>query len=184
MKHFTRIVLILLALFYFNHAGELAKNSKAPNLYLKDLQGKSHFLNDYCGTKKSAYKKIEKNVVLLSFFATWCKPCQAEYETLRQLVQEFADKRFKIFLIDMEESEEGVQKYVEDHHIRLPVLLDRYGVARKRYNVSSLPRLFLIDPDQHIIYDHTGFDPDFPLQQILSQKIDSLLQIYFPEKKK
>ena len=184
MKYYTRSILILLALFYFNQAGETAKNRQAPNFYLKDLHGRSHFLNDYCGIKKSAFKKNEKNVVLLSFFATWCKPCQAEYAILHQIRQEFADKRFKIFLIDLEESAEIVQKYVQDHQIQLPVLLDRYGVARKRYNVSSLPRLFLINPDQHIIYDHSGFDPDFPLVQILSQKIDSLLQAYFPDKEK
>ena len=151
----------------------------APNFYLKDLQGNPHFLNDYCGEKKTAYKKNEKNVVLISFFATWCLPCREEYPIFYKLQSLYKNKRVKIFLIDVEEKEGIVRKYVEDFHITLPVLLDSYGITKEKYKVTNIPHMFLIDPEQYIIYEKNGFDVNFPLLEILTHKIDSLLIKHF-----
>ena len=153
--------------------------TKAPNFYLKDLQDNSHFLNDYCGEKILAYQKNEKHVVLLSFFATWCVPCREEYLIFKQLSEKFADCRFKVILIDIEEKTGKVKKYVKEKNIQLPVLIDSYGVAKKKFGVSNIPYLFLIDPDQQIIYERVGFDAEFPLFETLSTKIDSLLKLHF-----
>ncbi|GAB4375699.1 MAG: TlpA disulfide reductase family protein [Calditrichia bacterium] len=153
----------------------------APNFYLKDLEGKSHFLNDYCGNKKSAFRKNEKNVVLLSFFASWCLPCREEYPLLEQLVQKYKDKKIKVFLINLKEEEPLVKQYVQDQQITLPVLLDRYGVASERFGVTTLPHLFLIDHEQKIVYQRSGFDKGEPMLPSLIQKTDSLLQL-IPDK--
>ncbi len=158
----------------------VSPRTPAPNFYLKDLQGNSHFLNDYCGEKKTSYKKNEKNVVLISFFATWCLPCREEYPILHQLQSIYKNKRVKIFLIDVEEKEDVVRKYSENFHLTLPILLDPYGITKEKYKVTTIPHLFLIDPQQFIIYEKNGFDPQFPLLNTLQTKIDSLLQVHFP----
>ena len=159
-------------------------NSKtpAPNFYLKDIQGNSHFLNDYCGEKKATYKKNEKNVILISFFATWCISCREEYTIFNQLQTRYKNNKVKIFLIDVEEKSEIVRNYVDQQQISLPVLLDQYGITKEKYKVTNIPHLFLIDPEQYIIYEKTGFDPKFPLLDVLGSKIDSLLNIHFPSR--
>ena len=180
MKYLVQIVLIVL--FYTSLSGEPGKNRIAPNFFLKDLQGKSHFLNDYCGTKKSVFKKNEKNVVLLSFFATWCLPCKEEFPVLEKLAAHYAGKKVKIFLINIEKDRALVRKYVREQKITVPVLLDHYGIAKKNFQVQTIPHLFLIDPAQRITWEKNGFDPTLPLYDTLSAKIDSLLKAYFDNK--
>ena len=179
MNRIVLFVLILLVILASAQNTELVAKKTAPNFYLKDLQGKSHFLNDYCGTKKSAYKKNEKNIVLLSFFATWCEPCRTEYKILEELAEEYQGKPVKFFLINVKEKKELVESYAEKNGIQLPILLDVYGVASKRYRITNLPRLFLITPEQTIAYDHTGFNAQEPLKEKLTALIDALLKQYW-----
>ena len=91
-------LIIFLIYTNFTLSKEILK-TPAPNFYLKDLQGNSHFLNDYCGEKNTSYKKNEKNVILISFFATWCLPCREEYPIFNQLQSRYRDKKVKIFLV-------------------------------------------------------------------------------------
>lgn len=179
-KIFKNFLLLIILLPVNLSLSKVGPKILAPNFYLKDLQGTSHFLNDYCGEKKTAYKKNEKNVVLISFFATWCLPCREEYPIFHQLQSLYKNKRVKIFLIDVEEKEGIVRKYSEDFHITLPILLDQYGLTKEKYKVTTIPHLFLIDPQQYIIYEKNGFDPQFPLLNTLQTKIDSLLKLHFP----
>ncbi len=160
------------------------KPQLAYNFYLEDLNGHDHFLNDYCGTKRSKFRKNQKCIVLFSFWATWCIPCREEFKILEKLSKTYSQESFKIFLINIEEPYETVKHFAEENNIKIPILLDRYGVVRKNYNVTSIPSLFLINPDQYIVYQHSGYNPDEPLFDIILQKIDSLFIEYFGAVKK
>ena len=43
------------------------------------------------------------NVVLVNFWATWCKPCVAEFPELLKLYEEYQDKGFEIIFISVDE---------------------------------------------------------------------------------
>lgn len=151
----------------------------APNFYLLDLKDNGHFLNDYCGVKKTKFKKSKKEVVILSFWATWCIPCRNELQILKKLSNSYSQDSLMIFLTNIEEPPEKVSHFAKEKKIKILILLDRYGVVKKNYGVTSIPCLFLINPDQKIVYRHVGYNPDEPLFEILSQKIDSLFLEYY-----
>ena len=59
---------------------------------LSDLEGKSFDLNLY-----------EGNVIILNIWATWCKPCIAEFESLEKVREKFKDKNIKIVAVSNED---------------------------------------------------------------------------------
>ena len=78
---------------------------EAPVFSLPDAENNYVFLRDLCGKKlRKPWIKKEKQVVVLSFFATWCAPCQKEIPYLMQIQEQYKSQKVKVFLIDVGES--------------------------------------------------------------------------------
>ena len=69
---------------------------------LVDLEGNEIKLDDEKG-----------NVVILNLWATWCKPCIAEFESLEKSKEKFIGKKVKIFAI----SNEKIDKIKDENSI-------------------------------------------------------------------
>jgi len=112
-------------------------------------------------------------VVIVSFFATWCKPCLKEIEELKTVLANFEDNNLKLFLIDLKEEKSVVDKFVRQYNLPGTILLDKYGVAAKRYGVTTLPRLFVINKNGDLIWKTKGY------QTNLAEKISTVLNKLF-----
>lgn len=131
---------------------------QAPGVYLQTLEEEDFFLSNHCGEKlRRPWENQDKHVVVLSFWATWCKPCLSEIGFLTELEEECGKDGLRIFLVDVGESLKKVRKFVKSHDIQLPVLLDRYGVIWKRYGGASVPRMVVICRDGTISYIGRGW---------------------------
>lgn len=68
------------------------------------------------------------NVLLVSFGATWCRPCRDELRVLEELKKEYRDKPVKFLWVDIEKREEMpdklLQKFARELHLTFPVLRD------------------------------------------------------------
>jgi len=150
---------------------------KAPTFYLKDIKNNDVFLRDYCGQKlRKPWKNKEKYVVVLSFWATWCAPCQKEIPILQEIMDGYSGKNIKSFLIAVGEKKEKVAPFAQKKKFRLPVLLDMYSmVSTKKYMVSALPRLFVIDQNGIIRHIEEGFENEQHLRKELKTVLDKLL---------
>jgi len=112
------------------------------NWQLEGLDGKTF---DYSSTKNK--------VVLINFWATWCAPCIAEMPSLEKLHNDYKDKI--IFLFVSNEDKEKVFKFIDKNKYSFNVYkpLTQYP---ETFNVSSIPRTFLIDKNGNIVIDKTG----------------------------
>lgn len=149
----------------------------APTFYLKDLENNDVFLRNYCGEKlRKPWKNKEKYVVVLSFWATWCGPCQKEIPVLQEVYNSYEGQNLKVYLVDVGEKKELVAPFVKEKKYELPVLLDIYSmVSAKKYMVSSLPRLFVIDQNGVIQHITKGFKGEEHLRKELKSVLDRLL---------
>ena len=138
---------------------DLKAGDEAPAFYLKNLQGGDMFLRNFCGEKlRQPWKNKTKYAVILSFFASWCEPCKREVPILEEVAEKYKDKNLKIFLVNVGEKKDVVKPFVEKQGYSLPVLLDVYKVvSEKKYNIKSLPRLIIIDPNGVIRLVKRGF---------------------------
>ena len=129
------------------------------------------YLRDYCGEELRKPWLKEKFIVVLSFFATWCKPCIAEIPHLEKIKEEFKDKPIKFFLINVGEDKVKIKKFLENHKTNLTILFDRFQKTAEKYDALKLPRLFVIDKNGIIRKSQKGFTD----AQIFENELRSLI---------
>ena len=106
----------------------------AEDFQLVDLTGKTHSLNDYRG-----------KVVLLNFWATWCKPCTTEMPAMQATYDNLADKGFVVLAINELEDDAKVREHIKQYGHTFPVLMDRDNKVANQFGVYGLPVSFFID---------------------------------------
>ncbi|HIN26809.1 MAG TPA: TlpA family protein disulfide reductase [Candidatus Marinimicrobia bacterium] len=160
----------------------------APSWALMSAPGKFEFLKTWTEEKGKKLRKPvtqpDRYVVLLSFFATWCKPCMKELPHLENLYQKYKDEKIKFFLIDITEATRTVKgledspkagPFLLNKGITMPILYDSRGIAKERYGAKTLPRLYVVDKYRTIQLAKTGFDADEDFEGELAAVIDRLL---------
>ena len=160
----------------------------APSWALMSAPGKFEFLKTWTEEKGKKLRKPvtqpDRYVVLLSFFATWCKPCMKELPHLENLYQKYKDEKIKFFLIDITEATRTVKgledspkagPFLLNKGITMPILYDSRGIAKERYGAKTLPRLYVVDKYRTIQLAKTGFDADEDFEGELAVVIDRLL---------
>ena len=83
-------------------------------------------------------------VVVLEFFATWCRPCWAAVPHMNELVARFAGDRV-IFISMSDENRDKVAGYIDQMGIKARVVLDRNMETARDYDVETIPYMYLID---------------------------------------
>jgi thiol-disulfide isomerase/thioredoxin len=154
----------------------LKENCEAPSFCLPSLEHDYVYLRDYCGeTLRKPWLK-EKYVVILSFFASWCKPCIAEIPHLEKINAEFKDKPLKIFLINVGEEKDKIKEFLSTNPVNLDILVDRFQKTAEKYDALTLPRLFVIDKNGIIRRSQKGFSDAEIFENEMRCLIASLLQ--------
>jgi len=109
--------------------------SPAPEIALKDLQGRDIKLSDLRG-----------KVVLVNFWATWCKPCKEEMPAMQASYDKLRDKGFVVLAVNELEDTARVAEHIRTHGHTFEVVMDHNNQVANMYGVVGLPASFLIDP--------------------------------------
>ena len=147
----TTLITAFIALFISTaNAAELKKfegEAVAPALILTSLDGKEISLQDQKG-----------KVVLLQFWATYCTPCRKEMPSMNKLIKKLEASKtpFKILAVNMGETKDEVQKFVDEVKPEFTILMDEKGENVQAWNVFAAPSNFLIDPKGKIRYTLYG----------------------------
>ena len=89
--------------------------------------------------------------LILSFFATWCGPCKAEFPSMVELWNATHKEGLDLFAISAEDDHGLVQRYASNLGLPFPVLHDLRGQLSANYRVSSLPTSFIVSPQGNIV---------------------------------
>ncbi len=116
--------------------------SPAPEIALMDLQGQEVRLSDLHG-----------KVVLLNFWATWCKPCKEEMPAMQAAYDKLRSEGFVVLAVNELEDAEKVAEHIRTHGHTFLVVMDHDNRVANRYGVVGLPASFLIDR-QGIVREH------------------------------
>ena len=126
-------------------------SSGLPDFELITVDGDSARLSDHLG----------RDVVLLSFWTTWCEPCKSELPHLDRLYRAHKDEGFVVFAISMDDPSTAMQvaPYVHEAGFAFPVLLDPNSRATNLYNThKSAPYTVIIARNGTIASESAGFD--------------------------
>ena len=162
----------------------------APSWALMSGPGKFEFLKTWTEERGKRLRKPStqpiRHVVLMSFFATWCKPCMKELPHLQNLYEKYKDGPIKFFLIDITEATRTVKgwedspkagPFLEKKGITIPILYDSRAVAKERYGAKTLPRLYIVDKYRIIQLAKIGFHEDEDFEGELSEVIERLTAV-------
>jgi peroxiredoxin len=106
----------------------------APDFTLTDLDGRTHTLSDHRG-----------KVVMLIFWATWCKTCPVELPHLGYVAHAADPKQMVTLSVNWEKHPAAVRKMAKQTRLDVPVLQDVDQKVRYDYDVWSLPRVIIVD---------------------------------------
>ena len=158
--------------------GEIQPGNVAPVFSLPDINNKYIALRDICGEKlRKPWKNKTKHVVVLSFFASWCKPCIAEIPHLQSLKDKYNNESVKFFLINVGEEKEKIQEFLKSQNLSIPILMDKYKKVSEKYDALRLPRLIVIDKNGVIQLEKRGFKDGKKFEADLEAVIKKLLNI-------
>ena len=184
---------------------DLKPGDIAPSWALMFAPGKFEFLRTWAEEEDKKLRLIvsqpDRHAVLMSFFATWCKPCMKELPLLEEVYQKYKDERVKFFLVDITEATRtnpgevyGVAykdvpvagPFLRGKGVTMQILFDTRGVVMKNYNAQTLPRLFLMDGNRKITLTRRGFHDgeEEKFKKDLSVEIERLLAELPPAKNK
>jgi peroxiredoxin len=126
-------------------AFELKTGSPAPEIQMKDMNGKTISLSELRG-----------KFVLIDFWASWCHPCRKEnLETLKPAFEKFKGRGFTILSISQDIKKENWLKAIKSDDIdKWPQVSDLKGSNSEtsdEYRVSGLPTNFLVNRDGIIV---------------------------------
>jgi cytochrome c biogenesis protein CcmG, thiol:disulfide interchange protein DsbE len=133
----------------------MAQNGKSiPSMKLKTLEGKTVDISQIKNNGKP---------IVISFWATWCKPCKAELNTIAEDYEDWVDETGVELIavsIDDARSTGRVEPYVNSQGWEYTVLLDPNGDLKRAMNVNNVPHTFLVDGSTgKIVWNHNNYSP-------------------------
>lgn len=152
MKNVWISIILVSFLSVGNAQEENAKNfGKIPAVDIKGMDGKSFNTSAIANEGKP---------VIITFWATWCKPCLKEHDAINEIygdwVEETGVKLYAIS-IDNARSSKSVNPLVNGKGWEFEVLLDENSDFKRAMNVNVPPHTFIADGQGQIVWQHVGY---------------------------
>jgi cytochrome c biogenesis protein CcmG, thiol:disulfide interchange protein DsbE len=135
---------------------------RAPDFTLQTLGGETMRLSDLIGRP-----------VVISYWATWCIPCQQEIPILQNLAQEYQAQGLTVLTINAidQDTVQDVQTMVGEKGMTIPVLLDQGSQFASTYGALFFPTTIFVDASGVIRYIRLGDSSE----EDLRTKVENLL---------
>ncbi|RPJ40648.1 MAG: TlpA family protein disulfide reductase [Chloroflexi bacterium] len=126
--------------------GSIAVGDKVPNFSLTTFDGKPFSSDQYAG-----------KVVLVNFWASWCKPCEQEARELEEAYQQYKNKGDVVFVgLAYVDTEPNSLAYLEKFGITYANGPDLATKVSQMFRVRGVPETYVIDRQGRLAYVKIG----------------------------
>ena len=146
----------------------MVAKAQLPSVQLKTLEGK---------TINTAKLNNEGKPFIISFFATWCKPCNRELSAIHEVYPDWQEETgVKVYIVSIDQAQNinKVKPLVDGEGWEYEVLLDPNGDFRRAMGVQTIPHVFVIDGQGKIADSRSGYTDGS--EQHLIEKVRELLE--------
>ncbi|MFP4469274.1 MAG: TlpA family protein disulfide reductase [Bacteroidales bacterium] len=149
-KLFSLLVLMMLISLAYGQ-DNLDALFKLPEVNIQTIDGKPFNTKNITNDGKP---------IIITFWATWCKPCMKEHDAINDVYQDWVDETgVKIYAvsIDNARSSKRVLPTVNGKGWEFEVLLDPNGDLKRAMNVNIPPHTFVLNGDGEVVWQHVGY---------------------------
>ncbi len=140
--------------------------AKVPDFSLKSINDNEIKFSEYIG----------KKIIVIDFWATWCKPCKKLLKDLNKIYKEL-NNEIEVFAISVDNSQaiQSVENYIKARRFKFKVLLDSDRRVNNYFNPSNvIPFTVIINKKGEVSYAHSGYIPGYIKE--LKSKIKEILE--------
>lgn len=117
-----------------------------PVFRLKDVNGREVSSEDFKG-----------KVLLVDYWATWCKPCETEMPEFQELQDAYGEQGFAVVGIAMDTNPKDVAVFARKHRIRYPLLMGT-PESQQSFSILGIPTSMVVDRQGIIRKKVIGFE--------------------------
>ena len=158
---------LILSIFFYLLIIERNPSEVPSNLLNKNVpifEAQSLFKNE----KFISSQEIKNEIILVNFFATWCKPCRDEHVYIKRFSNE---KGIKVIGINYKDNSKKTTKWLKKlGNPYSNVLIDKNGKIAIDWGVYGIPETFIVNSSGIIKYRHVG-----PITDKIYKKINLLI---------
>ncbi len=157
-----KLILSLFVIAFFT-VSSFSQNRTLPSVKVKNLKGSLVNIQTI---------ENDANPIVISFWATWCKPCKKELNTIAEVYEDWQEETgVKLVAISIDDSRSAskVKPYVISSGWEYEIYLDPNRDLSRSLGVSTVPHTFLLDGKGNIVWEHRGYiegDEEELLEQI------------------
>lgn len=125
--------------------------AKLPSVQIKDLRGR---------TVDAAQISNNGKPYIISFFATWCKPCMRELRAISEVYPDWQEETgVKMYIISIDEAQNAakVRPLVDGEGWDYEVLLDSNSELFHALGLQAVPHMLVFDGKGQLIMNHSGY---------------------------
>ena len=151
MKHYLFLIAALIFVTFGYSQSENKVLFSLPSVNIQTLQGAPF------NTKQI---KNDGKPIIITFWATWCKPCIKEHDAINDVYEDWVDETgVKLYAvsIDNARSSKNVQPTVNGKSWDFDVLLDPNGDLKRAMNVNIPPHTFILNGKGEVVWQHIGY---------------------------
>lgn len=141
-----RLTLGLLALTLTSQAAALDAGSRAPDIRARSLNGQQINLADLKG-----------KVVIIDFWASWCKPCAKAMPVLDRLYKRYKDHGLVVIGVSVDGERRDAEKFLRGMNVSFPLIHDAGHSIANEYSPSTMPSSYIVDKRGVVRHVHRGF---------------------------
>ncbi len=161
LKHRLLIILFAIGLLSLAFA-ELKVGEPFPDLTTLKLAGKLPV-------------DLKDKIVVVDFWASWCKPCKKSFPALNELQRKFAAQGLLIIGVNEDEKPANMADFLAKNPATFAVVRDADQKLVAQIGVNTMPSSFILDRTGKVRFIHSGFHGDDTKQQYMTE-IESLLK--------
>jgi len=134
----------------------------APDFVLRSLEGANLRLSEHMG-----------EVVMVTFWATWCGPCQQQLPALDELYNKYRRAGLVLLAVNIDDDAARATAMAQALKLTYPVLFDTRKEVSRAYDLGTMPLTILIDREGVVRYVSEGYRPGF--DQVYAEQLRKLL---------
>jgi cytochrome c biogenesis protein CcmG, thiol:disulfide interchange protein DsbE len=148
---FLSFIILLLVNYSFSQ-DSIKKGYKLPSVNIKTIEGNSF---------NTANINNNGKPIILSFWATWCKPCIKELTAISENYEDWQKAtgvKFIAVSIDDVRTKANILPLINGKGWNYEFLTDENGVLKRAMNVTSIPHMFILNKKNEVVWQHNSYN--------------------------